>query len=351
MTPQQFSALAAIAAVTLTTAVVLHAANSPWSVSQTKGGLLVASLKARSADVASIEISQGGETVTLARDGVGWVLKNRDGFPAAPQKVRALLIGLSEAELLEAKTRSADRYALLELEDPKTAGSRSRLIRVLDASGGVIAEAIAGKTRRDTMQGVAGTYVRRPNEAQAWLANTAIEGDTSLAAWTQARVLEIATEKISKVTISIAGQPSYEIKREGSEHRLVDLPQGKKLKFVNLVDNIIEAVSYLDFVNVRKGAGDMAGEAGSAAFETDTGLKVTMRLRKDKDVAWARLDVSGEGAAKATADEIRARTADWEFQIAPGKLDTILKRRDDMLEDGLETFAPMPEGGPRVQQQ
>ena len=42
---------------------------------------------------------QGDEAPVLERKGGSWGLKNRDGYPADPAKVRTLLVGLAEAEL------------------------------------------------------------------------------------------------------------------------------------------------------------------------------------------------------------------------------------------------------------
>jgi hypothetical protein len=100
-----------------------------------------------------------------------------------------------------------------------------------------------------------------------------------------------------------------------------------------MIDNIIEAASFLDFESVRKQAGKEGGEAGKVSFETDNGLKVTMTIRREKDGAWATLEASGEGDAKKAADEIAARAKDWEFEIIPSKADTMLKKQSDLLED------------------
>ena len=76
--------------------------------------------------------------------------------------MRALLVKLAEAELVEGKTRNKDRYALLELEDPAAKDAKSRLLRLLDDKGVVIAEAIVGKKRFDAFGGSkSGTYVRK----------------------------------------------------------------------------------------------------------------------------------------------------------------------------------------------
>ena len=334
MKPQHFANLALAAAVTATAAILVYSANAPFTGSAARGGKLVPDLAASADKIAAVEITQGKDKLTLTRSGETWVLKERDDFPASTEKVRALLVGLSEAELAEAKTKSPDRHALLELEEPNGRDTTSRLIRVLDASGTVLAETLAGKTSQDYLSGTQGTYVRKPGDPQTWLATTLINGGTSLRDWAQARVFETQTEKVARLKIELPGGETYDIKRDGDQHTLAEIPAGKKLKFVNVVDTMVEAASFLDFENVRKAPANLTeGAAGTATLEMDNGLKIAMRIRRDSAGTWATLDVSGEGDARKAADEIKTRSDGWEFEIMPSKANTLLKKRDDLLED------------------
>ena len=102
--------------------------------------------------------------------------------------MRALLVKLAGAELVESKTRNKDRYALLELEDPAAKDAKSRLLRLLDDKGGVIAEAVIGKKRFDAFGGSkSGTYVRKPGDAQTWLSNADLDVSVAVRDWVQAR--------------------------------------------------------------------------------------------------------------------------------------------------------------------
>jgi hypothetical protein len=68
-------------------------------------------------------------------------------------------------------------------------------------------------------------------------------------------------------------------------------------------------------------------------LETEAGLKVTFKFRRDKDATWLAISAAGDGDAKKTADDLSQRTNGWEFKILPSKADATLKRRDDLLED------------------
>lgn len=338
MTPKQFAALVAAAAVSLATAIAVYAYRGPWTPDTTNAGKLVPSLEANAGKVGRIVVTQGGSTLTIEKSGDKWLVKSQDGYPASPEKIRALLVALAEAKLLEPKTRVSTRFGLLEVDDPKSKTSNARLIKLEDASGTVLAEVIAGKTKpghaASGAAASAGTYVRRPGEDQSWLASANIAGGAALKDWTNPRVFETQTEKVNLLTVEIQGEPPYQIKRTADgTHELQAIPAGKKIKYVNMIDNIVEAASFLDFERIRKQSAAPGGDAGIVKFETDNGLKITLKVRRDKDAVWMTVDASGEGEAKKIADEIEARANGWEFEVIPSKADTMLKKMADLLED------------------
>lgn len=341
MTPKEFAALAATATVSLIAAIAVYAARAPGTGEAAASGKLLPNLESDAGKVARIRVTQGGKPLTIARNGDLWLVESQDGYPASSEKVRTLVTALADAKLLEPKTKVPARYALLEVDDPAGPNSNARLIQLEDASGNPLAEVIAGKQRpapADAAASVAknrqATYVRRPGDDQSWLASTSIGGGGALKDWTDARVLETPGGKVKELTVTVAGEAPYKIKRNADgNHELDAIPAGKKIKYVNMIDNIVEAASFVDFERVRKAPGTPGGEAGSVSFETDDGLKVTLKVRRDKDTVWLSIEPSGEGEAKKAADEIKARTAAWEFAVLPSKADTMLKKEADLLED------------------
>jgi Domain of unknown function (DUF4340) len=335
MKPQHFAYLAVAAAGSLAAALAVYSTQYPSSTPADAGALMLPDLRAQADKIARIEIKQGDRTSVLARSGDKWVLDDRGGFPASADKIRKLLGSLSVARLVEPKTKNPERYGILELGEPGTKGSNSRLLRLLDDKGQVLSEVIAGKTRQNALgSGKSGTYVRRPNAAQTWLVNGEFAGGTALKDWTKARLFETATEKIKTTRVEPAGSSAYEINRDSDgTHKLAIIPDGKKLKFLNVLDNVLEAISFVDFEDVRKAGSGSEEILGSASFETDSGLKVTYKIRGDKEEAWTTLTATGDGEGKKAADEIMARAEGWEFKIVSGKAKTILKRYDDLLED------------------
>jgi hypothetical protein len=335
--PKAFTVLALLTALALVIAIANYAAQSRPSAERVSGEPLLPGLAAEASRIVKIELKQGDKSVTLARDKDGWTLADRAGYPAKSDAVRGLLIKLAKAELVEPKTRNKDRYGLLELEDPAGKDAKSHLVRLLDDKGAVIAETVVGKKRSDAFgSNKGGSYVRRPGEAQTWLANSEIDVPVAARDWVKPSIIDIPTAKIANLAIEIPGEEPLKIARDTadtSKYALVATPEGKKLKDASAMGSIVRAAASIELEDVRKPGLAQSGDVSLATIAADGGLTVTLRLRKDGEDYWLSVDASGaEGDAKKTAADIEARTKGWEFKIPAAKAQSILKRRSDLFE-------------------
>ncbi len=192
MTPKAFVYLAVAAVLSVLFAIVSYASNNQWGTGAATGEKLFPKLVGEASQIVAVEVKQGTEQVVLERKGGSWSLKSRDGYPADPVKVRTLLVGMAEADLVGAKTRRPDRYAALELEDPADKGAKSRLVRLVGAKGNVVGEVVVGKKRVEMLDaGKGGTYVRRPGDPQTWLANAELDAPLAAKDWMKTSVLAL----------------------------------------------------------------------------------------------------------------------------------------------------------------
>jgi Domain of unknown function (DUF4340) len=338
MKPRAFAALALITLVAVAIAIATYAAQNRWSQAKVSGASLLPGLAAQANRISRLELQQGDKTLALAKSDEGWTLADRGGYPVKPGAVRALLVKLAQAELVEGKTRNKERFVLLELEDPAGKDSKSRWLRLKDDQGAIIAETIVGKKRWDAFGGSkSGTYVRKPGDPQTWLSNGDLDVSLNVRDWVQAGVLDVPSTKIAKLTVEIPGEEPLVIARDAADtakHTLVGLAEGKKLKEGAGIDAIVRAAGNLELDDVRKAAAaPPASDLSVAKIEADGGLAITVRLRKEGDDTWVSLEASGaEGDAKKTAEDIVKRTQGWEYKVPAYKAQAILKRRADLIE-------------------
>jgi hypothetical protein len=335
MKPKTFVTLLGAAVLSFAVAVSAYVTSRPWTpAAPLHGEAAVPALRSAEDKVAGIEIEQGGDTIKLGQKDGKWVVASQEDYPANVDAIRKLLLNASEASLVDRKTAKKDMLGLLGLGDPKT--SSSRLIRFLDADGHAIGAIVAGNSKPDAFgANTSGTYVRLPDDDQSWLADRPIDASAKLSDWVTTRVVDIPTNSIKTASVEVAGQPAYAIdsNADGS-HKLAQIPAGKKLKYVNSIDEIVESASYVDFQGVRKAArSDPLPNAGSVSFETNKGLKIRLDVKSDGKQAWIAITPSGTGDAKKQVDDIAALVNGWEFKIPVAKVSGLLKKQDDLLEN------------------
>ena len=172
MTPRMTGLLAALAVVAAGGGWWFGARPMPGGVTATQtGGLAFPGLAPKLAQASRIEVTHQATTLVVARDGDRWGLADRGGYPVQGSKVRELTSGLAELRLVEPRTSDPAEYGRLGVDDATGKTATSNLLRMLDAAGNPLAALIVGHRRVRTQGDVPETiYVRRPGEAQAWLA-------------------------------------------------------------------------------------------------------------------------------------------------------------------------------------
>ena len=339
--PQQFVILGATTFVALVLAATVHASTTQRSLGLVEGRPVMPELRRQANALGSVEISKRGRTLTFVRNGEHWTIKERNGYPVQADKVRALLVQLTNAELAEPKTAAKDRWPLLDLEDPAAADAKSGLVRLLDASGKPMGEIVVGKRRPNAFgTGRQGIYVRRPNETQTWLASGEPNVTLDVKDWVDPVFFKTDTEKLKRVTVAHQGEAPIIVEREGEAGKggkfvLKSVPEGLKVKESAGIEHIALSLGSVELEDMRKLDSTPVGEAVSViTAESSDGLTITLRLRRDgkPDEAWLSLSAAGEGEAKKAADEINAKAAGWEFKIPKWKADQIGKRAADIFE-------------------
>lgn len=339
ITPKLFAGLTIAAGVSLAAAGVIHAANNQWASGEVTGEALFPALSDTVNNVAGLELTQGGQTLTIAREGERWVAREADGYPVKPDKVRTAVVRLSQAELIEPKTRKPGRYPLLELGDPEAEDTAARRVRLLDEDGKVLAEAVLGKKRWDAFgSGRSGMYVRKPGEKRTWLANLDVEAEPKIKSWVDVNVFSTEAAKISGLTLENRNEEPLEFARTTGEDgktafKLTGVPEGVELKGSASADSTVRAFAGIELEDIRELETPPEDPDGLARLKTEDGLAVTFRLRKEGEESfWLSLSAEGAGdAAKKRAKKLNARIEGWEYRIPSWKADTMFKKRADFF--------------------
>ena len=282
-----------------------------------------------------IEVRQGPGSLTLQR-GAGdvWTLPQKAGYPARADRVRALLVAMTELRLAEQRTADPEALARLGLDEPGPS-SPALLLRVLDGAGVPLAELVVGRRRMRTIGGPEGpggetAYVRRPGENQSWLAEGSLPVDADPNLWIEREIANIPEERVRRVSGTRDGKTVELQREEGPDGRLrLAAPAGAPPTDEVSLDEVGRALEGLTLTDVRPEAEAPGDAAGEGRFTLTDNLTVAARLRQENGNIWLLLSATGDDEAA----RLNARWRGWAYQVGAWKLpafapslDTLRKR-------------------------
>lgn len=145
---------------------ILVVIDAPWSVEQARSETVARHEMATVpvSDVGWIEVSDNGQTLTLAlQDGV-WTVGELHGYPTAPDMVENALAELADFDKADFRSDKRIMHEDFEVDDKKGLS-----LRLMTTDKRPIAHLIVGS--RD-LQGVQGTFVRRAEEDAVFVARS-----------------------------------------------------------------------------------------------------------------------------------------------------------------------------------
>ncbi|ODU59837.1 MAG: hypothetical protein ABS99_03310 [Acetobacteraceae bacterium SCN 69-10] len=331
MKPRTSVILAVIAAIVLFAGWRFGPATMPGSETSASAGTLVfPNLAPKLQTAAKVEITHQNKTLVIARQTDGsWGLADHGGFRVQPDRLRELLTGLTELRITEPRTADPAEYARLGVEDPKGPTGTANLLRVLDGAGKPLAALIIGHRRVRTAGNVPETiYIRRPGEAQSWLAEGRVPVDADPQLWFDRDIANIPADKVASVTVT-RGDAVLEFDREGGKPALKSPADHPKLDNFKMSD-VFGSLDSLTLTDVKPAADKVGEQIGTTHIVGKDGLVVDVTVFKAGKDIWIQLAASGDGAAKAEAAALQKRLAGWTFQVGAWKEQAFVPTLDEL---------------------
>lgn len=283
----------AVATLAVVVAAVL-ARQRPQSIPGA-GSLLFPHLLAHVDAVARVAGSGPGGPFTVVRHGDHWVVTEKEGYPAATERVRELVLGMSQLVRLEPKTRNPKLYAELGLGGSRSSREAPVRVALSDASGHQLAALVIGNSKpAPGSGGEREYYVRLPHAARTWLVQGDLPAARTPADWLARRILQIDRERVREVRVTHPDGDIVTVERPTpatGKFELGDVPAGAKVKSAYDLDEIVRAMTQLSLIDVQPRAAVKFGGRPvlEAELMTFDGLHVTMRTTVVDGHTWARL--------------------------------------------------------------
>lgn len=340
MTPKSLIGLGAVTAVVAIAAIVTVAnqqATVRYSLDEKP---VFAGLEGQLNSVASFTVTGEGKTFTMKRDGAKWTMAEKHDYPVDAQKARNLLFELSQLRLSEPKTSMKDLYPRIHVEDVDGKDAKSLRVAVVDKSGKTIADLIVGKEHPSAEPGMSGVYIRKPGQAQSWLARGTIHMQPNATYWLANGIVDVGDSRVKRIERTLPGGETMIVFKKTSEDKdfqVEDVPQGEKIKTSD-VAALGRALSDLKLTDVLPAADRELpkDKATTARYITFDGLVVDITLDKIGDNFWARFmastDADADAKVKTEADAINARVKGWVYEVPDYKVEGLLKKHDQFFE-------------------
>ena len=286
------------------------------------GGFALPELGTHAGEVAQITVKRAPMEFNIRKDGDDWKVVEKAGYPAKMDAIRSALVGLAQLKLEEPKTTRPDQYAKLGVDDPVApppdsadkAVPQSVLVTLRDGAGKDLGSIILGNPKyggqgvlgSNTAQGV---YVRKPGDAQSWLASGQVELPHEPIGWLEPKFADVKRDRIKSVVVthlSGAGVSMVAVGRERQADPFVvkDIPAGRELKDPGVGESIAATLTGLSFqdvagANVLDRAGVDVKPGPTIVLRTFDGLVVTASSTTKDAKAWWRLIASADDAIVA----------------------------------------------------
>jgi hypothetical protein len=295
MSPKAFLVLAAITVVTTVAAGFAILGQPAVTTLRYVDQPAFPALRENPDAVGKITLTTPAGAITLVREsGDRWAALERYGYPVDRKRVRDLVIALADMRLIERKTAQPERYGRLQVEAPDADQAQSQLVRLETADGKVLAEAIIGKERyRLTGTEPTGTYLRRPDEAQSWLASGGVQIEHEIARWLDGEIVHLDPTAIRRIGIERAGEPAYAAERAKPDDplQLAGLAEGEALKQDADLNHLTGALSSVRLDDVKpRDQLSWPAQQHTAQIDTFGGVELTVHLAQIDDQYWATFD-------------------------------------------------------------
>ena len=301
--------------------------------------------------ISAIELGSSGQEVTLKRTPDGFVVANKENYPAVYSKINNLITSCVDIEVRDLITKNPQNHEDLEVTESKS----KNVVKFLDKDDKLITGVVIGK-RNEQGQ----TFVRRIGSDEVYLSDNPGWLQMSATSYIDKDIYKVDKEKIARVTVSSPGE-SYTIKR-GPDNKIVldNIPAGKKVKGTDY-ESVFTAITNLTAADVQKETQDLKFDMTYICKLKDSTI-CTFKLAKKGTKTYAKCNAQFTDTGKIviskeeSKEELEKKEAKllardeaakftqkhkgWVYEIASWQSDNMTKKLSDLLEEIKKEEAP-----------
>ncbi len=264
------------------------------------GSLVFPGLLTNINDVNVVELASSDGVVTIThRD--GWVVDERDGYPADGDKVRRLALAMAELRKVEPKTSKPELYGKLGLGGIDAEDSRSVLVTLRNDETALATLLVGDQKPGAPMGGAHQFYVRTLDDPQVWLVEGRLQTDGGRAsAWMDSAVIDLDESRVRRVEVRHPDGETIVVERSAPEDKdlvLVGLQSDETIESSYGVNNIARTLVELELDDVQRAEDiDFGTDSTTATLETFDGLRISLTMVERDEKKYGRLEAEFDPA-------------------------------------------------------
>ncbi|MBN1126865.1 MAG: DUF4340 domain-containing protein [Sedimentisphaerales bacterium] len=306
-------------------------------------------------NIASIRIVTKDEPIRLIRQGKGFVLGNRNNYPAKTGEVNNLIASCLDIKPAELITDNKDNHEALGISEDKA----RYIVTFFDKETNPITGFYLSERDYDAPGG-GNTYARKLDEDKAYRLKDDNFPYINTMDFVEQELITTDRTNIQRVTVT-SPDGAYTLKRDTEDQDKISLetmPEGKKFKG-STYKTIFEALSSLRFDDVKSFTDEMQKLEFTTTYvcELKDSTIYTLKIAKNEDKYWIRATAEftektpvtmtrgqteseeelKKKEARLMAEESAQKFAqmhkDWLYEISSYKAENLTKKLSDLLED------------------
>lgn len=295
-------ALVAIAAVTI-------AIESRGSSPSSSAGPVLPGIEETIGGAQRITVISADATYRIERTQQGWAMRDRDDYPVLSSRLAQLTEGLEGLRYVRRMTSDASKHERLGVTDPRENG-RGILLQIEDGRGALLVNLIVGVE-------TAGTYVRRPDDAQTW----SVEGDLpplrDASAWLDLRPMTLAPERLARVEVMPAEGRAYVLARDTAEQPWRIASPALAALAQSSITATAERITQLQPTDVRTAPAIQGTPVARVRATTFDGIVIDAELIPSDNRVWVKLVARASAPEQeAAAVALNTPASDWAYALS-----------------------------------
>ncbi len=309
--------------------------------------------------IASIVLGTGDDAVTLKKSGSGFVVADKDNYPAKTSEINDLITKCLDIRTTELYTDDPANHKDLGI----TEADARYVVRFMKDDSSVMTGVIVGKAKQQGQ----GTYVRLVGSDNVYVTLESPWLRTGAMDYIDSQLVSINKDDIESVTVGSAGK-SYTIKSEDGKITLPDIPEDKQAKGTDY-ESVFAALDNLSANDIKRFSTwqenvvfdhtytctlkdttvyilNLVEKDGKTYITIDSKYTDTTPITQKEVVEAAEEELKEKEQrllAAENAQKFSLRHNGWVYEIPSYKADNLTKNLDDLLEDKPEPEQETPD--------